>query len=190
MSPADDDATLVERCLAGDSAAQRALVDRYRSSVWRLARNATGSAEEAFDIAQESFVAAFGALSRYDPSRPLGAWLTQIVLNKCRDWSRRRAVRRLFEFGMPDGLETTMPDEAPLPDRVAGARTELAATSRAIARLPTRLKEVLLLRTVEGMSQAETASLLRISEKAVETRLARAREKLAEVLRASGVGRA
>ena len=50
-----------------------------------------------------------------------------------------------------------------------------------IADLPTRLKEVLLLRAVEGMSQAETAALLGITEKAVETRLARARAKLSNV---------
>ena len=178
MTLAQDDATLVGRCLVRDSQAQRALVERYRPAIWRLARNATGSAEEAFDIAQETFVAAFAALSRYDPSRPFGAWLTRIALNKCRDWSRRRAVRRLFEFGMPDGLDAVFPDDAALPDRIAEGRAELAAVSRAIADLPTRLKEVLLLRAVDGMSQAETAAQLGISEKAVETRLARAREKL------------
>ena len=73
MTPADDDAALVGRCLAGEGTAQRALVERHRPAVWRLARNATGSAEEAFDIAQETFVSAFAALPRYDASRPFGA---------------------------------------------------------------------------------------------------------------------
>lgn len=174
---------LVGRCLVREGSAQRALVERYRPAIWRLARNATGSAEEAFDIAQETFVAAFAALAAYDASRPFGAWLTRIALNKCRDWSRRRAVRRLFEFGMPAGVEAGFADDAALPDRIAEGRAELAAVSRAIADLPTRLKEVLLLRAVEGMSQAETAALLGISEKAVETRLARARGKLSTSLR-------
>ena len=178
MTPTDDDAALVRRCLDGEGPAQRALVERHRSAIWRLARNATGRPEEAFDIVQETFVAAFAALARYDASRPFGAWLTRIALNKCRDWSRRRAVRRLFEFGMPEGVEAGFADDAALPDRIAEGRAELAAVSRAIADLPTRLKEVLLLRAVEGMSQAETAALLGISEKTVETRLARARGKL------------
>ena len=178
MSSGDDDAALIRRCLVNDSQAQRVLVERYRSRVWRLARNATGSPEDAFDIAQETFVAAFAALPRYDPARPFGAWLTRIALNKCRDWSRRRAVRRMFEFAMPEGHETAYADDAASPDRIASGRAELDAVSRAIADLPTRLKEVLLLRAVEGMSQAETAALLGITEKAVETRLARARGKL------------
>lgn len=178
MTLPDDDAALVERCLAGDSRAQRALVERHRPAIWRLARNATGVPEEAFDIAQETFVAAFLALPRYDVSRPFGAWLRRIALNKCHDWSRRRAVRRLFSFGMPEGFEASLPDDAALPDRVAGARVEFARVSRAIAELPVRLKEVLLLRAVDGMNQADTAALLGISEKAVETRLARARRIL------------
>ena len=178
MTSGDDDAALIRRCLLNDSQAQRVLVERYRSPVWRLARNATGSSEEAFDIAQETFVAAFAALPRYDPARPFGAWLTRIALNKCRDWSRRRAVRRMFEFAMPEGHETAYTDDAASPARIAAGRAELDAVSRAIADLPTRLKEVLLLRAVEGMSQAETAALLGITEKAVETRLARARGKL------------
>jgi RNA polymerase sigma factor CnrH len=178
VTPVEDDATLVGRCLAGESQAQRALVERHRPGIWRLVRNATGSAEQAFDVTQETFVAAFAALARYDASRPFGAWLRRIALNKCRDWSRRRAVRRLFEFGMPEGIEAGLADDAALPDRIAEGRAELAAVSRAIADLPTRLKEVLLLRAVDELSQAETAALLGISEKAVETRLARARGKL------------
>jgi RNA polymerase sigma-70 factor (ECF subfamily) len=182
VTTSDDDAALVRRCLDGDGQAQRALVERHRPAIWRLARNATGRPEEAFDIAQETFVAAFSALARYDASRPFGAWLMRIALNKCRDWSRRRAVRRLFEFGMPEGLEAGFPDDAAPPDRVAADRAELAAVARALAGLPARLKEVLLLRTVEGLSQAETAALLVISEKAVETRLVRARIKLSKVV--------
>ncbi len=185
MTLTDDDATLVERCLVGESQAQRALVERHRPAIWRLARNATGSAEEALDIAQETFVAAFAALGRYDATRPFGAWLKRIALNKCRDWSRRRAVRRLFEFGMPDGAEAGFADDAATPDRIASGRADLAALSRVLADMPVRLKEVILLRTVEEMSQAETADLLNISEKAVETRLSRARAKLGNAVRAS-----
>lgn len=178
-----DDAVLVRRCLAGDPQAQRILVERYREAVWRLARNATGDPEEAFDLAQETFIAAFGALARYDVTRPFAAWVTRIALNKCRDWARRRAVRRLFEFAVPEGAESTIADDAGTPESVAGDRAEIDAVSRAVADLPPRLKEVLLLRTVEELNQSETAAILGISEKAVETRLYRARLKLSEIMR-------
>lgn len=179
-----DDAALVAAILVGDASAERALVERHRDALYRLARSATGDPQEALDITQEAFVAAFGALRRYDPARPLGAWLAAITLNKCRDWARRRKVRRWLGLPMPDGVERWVVADAPLPDQTAADRAELAATARAIADLPSNLKDVLLLRTLEGLSQAETAAVLGISEKAVETRLYRAREKLRRQVRA------
>ena len=63
------------------------------------------------------------------------------------------------------------------------SRAELAATARAIAALPHSLKAVLVLRTIEGLTQQETAEVLGITPKAVETRLYRARTKLSEAVR-------
>ena len=186
MTPALSDADLVRGALAGEPQAQRALVERHRDFVFRLIRNATANSDDAFDLTQETFIALFGALARYDPQRPFRAWISRIALNKCRDWGRRRSVRRFLGFAVPDDAETWIPDDAALPDEIASSRSELAAVSRAIARLPANLRDVLLLRTIEGLSQVETAEALQISEKAVETRLYRARQKLSEILRGRG----
>lgn len=78
-----------------------------------------------------------------------------------------------------------MVDDQVAADDTAGDRQELARVTRAIARLPHQLKEPLVLRTIEGLSQVETAAVLSISEKAVETRVYRARGKLIELLRES-----
>ena len=111
------------------------------------------------------------------------AWLSTIAINKCRDWGRKRAVRRFFSFASPIGgeAEAVPDDQVPLDDAAAD-RQELVRVTRAIATLPVNLKEPLVLRTIEGLSQAETAGVLGISEKAVETRLYRARAKLLEKL--------
>lgn len=183
MSKPDEDTALVTRALAGDAQAQRALVERHRDALYRLARSATGDADEALDIVQETFLAAFGALKRYDPARPLRSWLAAIALNKARDWMRRRKVRRFLRLTVPEDAADWLRDDAPLPDEVALQREALAATARAVSALPANLKDVLLLRTLEGMSQADTAIALGISEKAVETRLYRARQKLGAMLR-------
>lgn len=183
MTSSDDDAVLVARALDGDPQAQRALVERHREALYRLARGATGDAEEALDIVQESFVAAFGALQRYDPARPLRAWLAAIALNKARDWMRRQKVRRFLRLTVSEDAVNLVRDDTPLPEDVALQRDALAAVSRAVAALPSNLKDVLLLRTLEGLSQTETAQALGISEKAVETRLYRARAKLGAALR-------
>lgn len=178
MTDPSDDAALVARALAGEAQAQRALVARHRDAIYRLARTATGDAEEALDIVQDTFLAAFGALRRYDPARPLRAWLAAIALNKARDWARRQRVRRFLRHALSESAADWVRDDAPLPDEIAVQRDALAGTARAVAGLPASLKDVLLLRTLEGLSQAETAEALGISEKAVETRLYRARKKL------------
>jgi RNA polymerase sigma factor CnrH len=183
IEPAPEDAALVQAVLEGKSAAERALVERHREAVYRIARTATGDPDEAYDITQEVFIAAFGALRRYDPARPFRAWIAAITLNKCRDWGRKRRVRRLLGLPLPDGVESWLAENAPLPDEVVSSRSELAATARAVAELPANLKDVLLLRTMEGLSQHQTATALGISEKAVEARLYRARTKLREKLR-------
>lgn len=183
MTGPDSDAALVRGALSGDQKAQTALVEKHRAAVYRIARNATGDTDAAYDIAQEAFVAAFSALRRYDPDRSFRAWISSITLNKCRDWARRRTVRHFLGLPLSENAAAWIADDAALPDEVVGARAELEAVSRAIARLPAKLKDVLLLRAVEGLSQTETADALGISEKAVETRLYRARIKLAELVR-------
>jgi RNA polymerase sigma-70 factor (ECF subfamily) len=74
-------------------------------------------------------------------------------------------------------------DAVPDAEAQVANRQELDRVMAAIAELPARLKEVLVLRTIEGLSQTETAGIIGVSEKAVETRLYRARAKLAEILR-------
>lgn len=178
-----DDATLAARALAGGADAYRALMERHREPVHRLIRAQIDDADAALDLTQESFIAAFANLHRYDPERPFRFWILRIALNKCRDWRRRRAVRGFFTRArsIEEGLDVA--DAAPGPEEEAASRQAMARVRRAIDGLPDNLRSVLLLRTVEAMSQTEVAALLGLSEKAVETRLYRARTKLTEMLR-------
>ncbi len=190
MTIADaDDQSLAMRAQAGEGAAYAMLMQRHRDAVWRLARGHVGDADEAFDITQEAFIAAFAAIARYDGSRPFRAWMARITLNKCRDWARRRAVRRFFTLAKPLDDATDVADMAASPEESLASADAVSRINAAIAALPAKLKEVLLLRTIENMGQADTARLLGISEKAVETRLYRARAKLTEMLRDEGDGR-
>ncbi|OYX16877.1 MAG: RNA polymerase subunit sigma-24, partial [Sphingomonadales bacterium 32-67-7] len=118
----------------------------------------------------------------YDASRPFGAWVRRIALNKCRDWARRRRVRAFFTRAAPLDDARFVSDDAVPSDVQVSDRTELARVSAEIALLPARLRDVLLLRTVDNVTQAEAAAILDITEKTVETRLYRARAKLREVL--------
>lgn len=176
------DPALVNAAIAGQQTAYTALMDRHRDAVYRVARHHLGDESEALDITQEAFIAAFAALRRYDPARPFRTWLLRITLNKCRDWARRRTVRRLFRLARPLEDATDVADTGQDPEAEAISRREVERIGTAIAALPSGLKDPLILCRIEGMSMAEAAAILSLSEKAVEVRIYRARQKLAELL--------
>lgn len=177
-----DDGELAGFAVGGQQRAHRELLRRYKDPIYRLINNSIGDADSALDLVQETFVSAFGAIERYDSDRPFRLWLSRIALNKCRDWARRRAVRSFFSFARP--IETAEQQESDAPDahRAAEGKAELARVEQAMARLPHNLREVLVLRGIEELSQSETAMTLGISEKAVETRLYRARVRLKQMI--------
>lgn len=177
-----DDAALVKAALGGDDVAFSGLMSRHKDGLYRFIRRYVGDADEALDLMQDTFVASWLALDRFDTARPFPAWLRRIALNKCRDWSRRRQVRRFF-FGAVS-LDRVQPipadtEEVPQEPRLDERLTALEA---AIAGLPIALKEPLLLTVFENFSHQEAAALLGISAKAVETRVYRAKQRLRDAL--------
>ena len=172
------DGELVALALGGRRAAFAEIVSRHKQPLHRLIARIIGDDDEALDVLQDVFVAAHGSLRRFDLARPMRAWLARIAINKARDWRRRRAVRRLISAVLPIEHASNVADEQPAIDTLAADRQELRLVSAAIAGLPANLRETLILRTIEGMTQAEAADALGISEKAVETRLYRARQRL------------
>lgn len=165
----------------GERGAFDALMRREKAGLYAFVRRHVGDPDEAVDVTQEAFVAAWRAIGRYDPARPFGVWLRAIALNKCRDHARRTRVRRLFL-----GVLAVQPPPAPPEDD--GRDHSLARLDRAIARLPDRHREPLLLTTAGGLSHEEAGRVLKLSAKAVEMRLYRARQALALLLTEDGEG--
>ena len=79
------ESALIDKCLAGDQQALRALYDIHGARVYCLALRLTGSAADAEDIVQDAFLRAFGALGRFRRESKFSTWLYRIVLNRCRD---------------------------------------------------------------------------------------------------------
>lgn len=176
------DRELAALARAGQQQVYRELLRRYKTPVFRLIQSNIGDPDEAMDLTQETFVAGFGAIGRYDADRPFRLWIARIALNKCRDWARRRTVRSFFSRALPLESAHDVASDGPAPDTEAADRAELDRVRAAMARLPSNLREVLVLRGVEDLTQAETAELLQTSEKTVEMRLYRARAKLKALL--------
>lgn len=178
---ARDDAALAAAVIAGDSRAFTELMRRHKEALYRFIRRYVGDADEAYDLLQDTFLAAWSALPGFDSARPMRAWLRRIALNKCRDWSRRRSVRRFFFAAAPidnNAHRVAIPASETEPEQ----ERRLADLDRQIANLPAGLKEPLLLTQFEGLSHKEAAQILNISPKAVEMRIYRARAQLASGL--------
>lgn len=178
--PEDDDALLAARARAGDDQAFGDLMRRHKERVYRFIRAYVADADEAYDLTQETFAAAWGALDRFDPNRPLAAWLKRIALNKCRDWSRRRAVRRFFFAAESIDASAEAPGAADAGEERLEAN--LRRLDLAIAALPPGLKEPLLLTAIDGMSHQDAAKVLNLTPKAIESRVYRAKAALARAL--------
>jgi RNA polymerase sigma factor (sigma-70 family) len=167
----------------GDQAAFAALMRRHKGWLYKFIRRYIADRDDAYDVLQESFVSAWGALSRFDPERPFEAWLRRIALNKCRDRARREAVRRaaLRLFGLGGG-DISTESVAPLADSTVTVDHALRRLETAIGKLSCKLKEPLVLTMLEGLSHKEAGALLGINAKAVETRVYRAKRQLASML--------
>lgn len=172
--PADLDQAVIDRVLAGERDAFGILIERYSDPLYRHAYGMTGSADVAEDILQVSFIKAFHHLGevrgRFD------AWVFRIVANGCKDWLKniRRTHLSYEEDDQPSGYET--PDEEL--DR-GEIRRDL---DRALAALPSSLREAFVMKHVEGRSYEEMAELLDTTVGALKMRVHRAREALQKLL--------
>ena len=176
------DETLATLARRGDHAAFNLLIGKYKEPLYRFIRRYVGQADDAYDVLQDSFVAAWTALHRYDSNRPFSPWLYRIALNKCRDFGRRQAVRRALLRIVSVEPQDASQSDAELNDTEAQAADRLHRLNRAISDLPARYKEPLLLTAMEGRSHDEAAQILGVSSKAVEMRLYRARRRLRETM--------
>ena len=176
------DEALAERVRAtGDVAAFGVLVTRYRTRVVALARRmlAAQSPDEAEDVAQEAFVAAYDKRHSFRPGEPFRPWLYRIAVNRCLDRLRAQSRR-------PALVEIAA---VPEPAFVGGDPVEALLTeegeqrlSAAVAALPPKLRAVFLLRHLDDLSYEEIAAAVGVPLGTVKTHLFRARVHLRAAL--------
>ena len=169
-------------------------MDRFLAGVegraYRMAWIATGNREDALDIVQDAML----RLVKGYAGRPEAEWpplFQRIVQSSIRDWYRRSRVRNRWRqwlgFGPDaddggDPLETTIASQAPGPDGALAASHAIDALDAALRALPLRQQQAFLLRQWEGLSVAETAAAMGISEGSVKTHHSRAVQALRDRL--------
>lgn len=183
MSPANhEDAELVRKSLAGDQRACRDLVRRYQRPVFSVLMRVVRRAEDAEDLAQETFVRMFRALDRYDPERPFTAWLFTIATRLAIDHLRRRRVQTVSltvtQPGSTEERDIDVEDPGLKPDEVTSNAEEERSTQDLIDSLPEHYRIVVLLRHQQDLSYEEIAQALNLPLGTVKARIHRARELL------------
>jgi RNA polymerase sigma-70 factor, ECF subfamily len=168
---ADDDAQIVQQVLAGNREAFALLVDRHHTRCLRLATQLLGDADEADDVVQEAFVRAFRSLAGYREQDRFGAWLTRIVINRCRS-SQSRAARwsPLDAAAHLSAVDRTAPTE------------ERADLAHALARLDPEQREAIALRFGDELSYDDMASITGVGVSALKMRVHRACARLRALL--------
>ena len=172
-----EDRALAAACLAGDLQAYERLYQAQGARMRNLARNLLGSATDAEDAVQETFLKVQRRITTFRGQSTLVTWTFRILVNTCHDLRRSRARRK--EQTQDDADRT-----APVPEpRAPGAHPTLRmALERALATLTRHQREVFLLYEVEGFRHAEIAALLEISETASKNTLFQAKKNLRNML--------
>ena len=160
-------AMLVRRCIAGDPVAWEEIVQTYNRRIYNICYRFAGSADDAQDLTQEVFIKMYRTLSSYDHSKgAFVTWVTTITRNLLVDHFRKTKQDR-----MTDSMDTTASEH------------EVSETVHAaLGKLSPELREAVILRDLQDMDYREIATVLKVPEGTVKSRINRGRAELARLL--------
>jgi RNA polymerase sigma-70 factor (ECF subfamily) len=184
-------ALLVRRCIAGDAAAWEEIVQRYHRRIYNICYRFTGTGNDADDLTQEVFIKMYRTLNTYDVERgAFMTWVTTVTRNLLVDHFRKTRQDRVT-----DSLDTTssdhedtlplgdrIPDRGPTPDTKVQSREAKEAVHEALQRLSPELREAVILRDLQDFDYREIATVLKVPEGTVKSRINRGRAELARLL--------
>lgn len=182
------DNDLVSRAAAGDHSAFRALVERHRTMVYRVAYQFAGNHHDAEDIAQEVFIKVYRSLDRFRQDAQVSSWMYRIVMNACIDHRRRHQPAAAAPFG--EEAEHKMlntPEDGPGPEDRAYAGELGEVLEAEIRRLPPGQRMVFIMRHHQGLKLGEIADALGLAEGTVKRQLHAAVHRLRQALTAANV---
>ncbi len=169
---------LVERCREGNREAQRELYDRTSGRVYRLLLKMTANPDDAFDLAQETYLKAFTRIGQFDGRSSVATWLYRVAVNEALQFLRRAGQTRLK-------LQEIVPDDRTESDMEQSSVRFDVYDARAL--LPPRDQAMVAVGYQEGLDYRAIADVVGCAAGTVASRLSRARQGLREILRKSYV---
>ena len=182
---------LVRRCISGDAAAWQEIVQRYHRRIYNICYRFAGSADDAQDLTQEVFIKMYRTLSSYDVERgAFMTWITTITRNLLVDHFRKSKQDRITDSldATPSEQEDSMPlveqiqDKSLPPDSRVQSRETRETVHHALQKLSPDLREAVILRDLQDLDYREIATVLKVPEGTVKSRINRGRAELARLL--------
>ena len=180
------EAEIVVRVLKGDRQAYALLIEEYKNPIYNLAYRMTHNPQDAEDLAQETFLRSFRALSRFDVNRRFYTWLYTISLNIIRNHLKNAERKAGFQkieksFGITEAARKNAglngSDDANEVRKVREAHLEAC-----LQKLPSQQRELLVLRFYQSLSFEIISEITGFSQSAVKMRVYRGLEKLREIM--------
>lgn len=174
--------------MEGKRAEFEILFDRYKDKVFRLSLKMLGNVEEARDVAQDVFLSAYKSYDKFRQESAVYSWLYRITVNTSINALKKR--KNVFSLDEPIGnneelkpiyYEPVCPK--PNPEKRAEIEEGRDRVRRALAKLPKKYQEAVVLKEMEGLSYDEIAGVLGVTKDVVGIRLFRAREMLKKELK-------
>ena len=177
---------LVRAAAGGDTEAFERLVETYENKIYTLALRMSGSPDDAGDIAQEAFLAAWRGLPAFRGEAGFATWLYRLASNAAIDYLRRQRKQR-GELSLADeelGLDAV--DAGPGPQDAAEGEEVRSAVAAGLGALSEGHRQVLVLRELQGLSYEEIAAVLAVDLGTVKSRISRVRSALRKILLENG----
>ncbi len=186
----DEDRSAVQEAISGKREAFDLLVEKYYKKIYNLAYRFVGDREEANDLAQEIFTAAYKNLKKFRGDAKFSTWLFQIASNRGKNKFKYLKRRGHFanrpqteEEEERDPLKSGIPDHSTNPETLLAGKQIQRLVQKAIDDLDPDHKEIVVLRDIEGFSYEEIARILNLPEGTTKSRLHRARMVVKEKLK-------
>jgi len=172
-----EDALLIRRCLEGDREAFSHLVIRHQKMVINTVYRFLGQYDDACEVAQEVFVAAYRALNNFRQESKFSTWLYRIAVDQAKNRLKSLAALKYSSADPPD-----LPSSSQTPDQVYDSKALRETVQHALMGLDPEDREVIVLRDIEGQSYEAVAEILDLPVGTIKSRLHRARMALREKL--------
>jgi RNA polymerase sigma-70 factor (ECF subfamily) len=186
-SRADEEQALIERCLRGDPECFRPLVQRYQRIAFSVALRMLGGRADAEDVAQQAFVDAYAALERFRGEGRAGAfstWLLRIVINRSKDVLKsKKRTEAPLEVDVA-GDKVMFAHQSADPEALLGQAEERRVLEAALAKVPPKYREALILKDIEDLSYEEIRAILGLPITTLKIRVLRARAMMRTTLEA------